>query len=98
VRTGLAIMGFLAVLGACGEDAGLTCVNGYVLDGERCVFRDYATGGYDAGASEELTDASTEEPVDASPCDASAAHDETSDADAAPCSADAAAQEDDEGE
>jgi hypothetical protein len=98
VRTGLAIMGLLGVLGACGEDPGLTCVNGYVLDGERCIFRDYVAGDFDAGVPEPV-DAGSAGPADASPCDASMAHDETAQADAAPCSAsDAAAQDDDAGE
>src|SRR5262245_37829930 len=97
MRAGRTVMGLLAVLGAaCGEDPSLTCTNGYVLDGERCVFRDFATGDYDAGA---LLDAGSEGPVDASPCDASATDDASSETDAAPCSTtDAATEEPDQGE
>lgn len=96
MRASRGVIGLLAVLGAsCAEDPGLTCVNGYVLDGTRCVFRDYATGAYDAGVSEPI-DAGAKGPADASPCDASAADDAASE-DAAPCT-DAAADEDEPGE
>ena len=93
MRAGPAIIGLLAILGAsCGEDAPYTCTNGYVLDGERCVFRDFVRGDFDAGL-EAPGDAGDEAPVDASPCDASAASDEASDRDAAPCSGGDAAAE-----
>ena len=69
----------------------------YVLDGERCVFRDFATGDHDAAVFGPV-DAGAEGPADASPCDASTAADAASQADAAPCSAADASAESDPGE
>jgi hypothetical protein len=96
MRAGRPIIGLLGVLlASCGEDPQLTCTNGYVIDGERCVFRDFATGDYDAGVP---LDASVEGPADASPCDASATDDAASETDASPCSAADAAADADPGE
>jgi hypothetical protein len=63
-----AVLGLaLALVASCGGDEpGLSCVNDYVLDGERCIFRGYAAGDF-ADAST-LLDGGV--PADASVCDA----------------------------
>jgi hypothetical protein len=68
MRTSRGVIGFLSLLAvACVEDTRLSCIDDYILDGERCVFRGGATG--------EPEDAGTldaGQPVDAATCDASA--------------------------
>jgi hypothetical protein len=71
MRTGRAVFALLGILGgACGEDPVMTCVGGYIRDGERCVFRAPVTDPDDASvpaADAGPTDASIA-PADASPC------------------------------
>lgn len=59
MRTSRVVMGFLGLLAvACVGEPRLSCIDDYILDGERCVFRGGATGEpEDAGTPEPDADA-----------------------------------------